>query len=84
MLKIIIKDKRNYWCNITKLRDIKIFNLLFIIKPRKDDRVLQSSGQKNVEKEDKNDTWHRVERSHGRFLRKFRLPENAKMGQVKV
>ncbi|KAJ1375679.1 HSP20-like chaperone [Sesbania bispinosa] len=49
-----------------------------------DDRVLQISGQRNVEKEDKNDTWHRVERSCGKFMRRFRLPENAKMDQVKA
>ncbi|KAF2311928.1 hypothetical protein GH714_027428 [Hevea brasiliensis] len=49
-----------------------------------DDRVLQISGDRNVEKEDKNDTWHRVERSSGKFLRRFRLPENAKMDQVKA
>ncbi|KAK7252865.1 hypothetical protein RIF29_37116 [Crotalaria pallida] len=49
-----------------------------------DDRVLQISGERNVEKEDKNDKWHRVERSSGKFLRRFRLPENAKMDQVKA
>ncbi|KAF9684585.1 hypothetical protein SADUNF_Sadunf04G0133400 [Salix dunnii] len=49
-----------------------------------DDRVLQISGERNVENEDKNDTWHRVERSSGKFLRRFRLPENAKMDQVKA
>ncbi|KAG6631346.1 17.5 kDa class I heat shock protein [Carya illinoinensis] len=49
-----------------------------------DDRVLQISGERNVEKEDKNDTWHRVERSSGKFLRRFRLPENAKMDQIKA
>ncbi|KAH8510362.1 hypothetical protein H0E87_008068 [Populus deltoides] len=49
-----------------------------------DDRVLQISGERNVEKENKNDTWHRVERSCGKFLRRFRLPENAKMDQVKA
>ncbi|XP_034910054.1 18.1 kDa class I heat shock protein [Populus alba] len=49
-----------------------------------DDRVLQISGQRNVEKEDKNDTWHRVERSSGKFSRRFRLPENAKMDQIKA
>ena len=49
-----------------------------------DDRVLQISGERNVEKEDKNDTWHRVERSSGKFLRRFRLPENAKVDQVKA
>ncbi|KAL3530819.1 hypothetical protein ACH5RR_010141 [Cinchona calisaya] len=49
-----------------------------------DDRVLQIRGERNVEKEDKNDTWHRVERSSGRFMRRFRLPENAKMDQIKA
>ncbi|KAF7803417.1 17.3 kDa class I heat shock protein-like [Senna tora] len=49
-----------------------------------DDRVLQISGERNVEKEDKNDKWHRVERSSGKFMRRFRLPENAKMDQVKA
>ncbi|KAH1102052.1 hypothetical protein GLYMA_13G176000v4 [Glycine max] len=49
-----------------------------------DDRVLQISGERNVEKEDKNDTWHRVERSSGKFMRRFRLPENAKVEQVKA
>ncbi|KAG8495047.1 hypothetical protein CXB51_012769 [Gossypium anomalum] len=49
-----------------------------------DDRVLQISGERNVEKEDKNDTWHRVERSSGKFMRRFRLPENAKMDQIKA
>lgn len=49
-----------------------------------DDRVIQISGQRNVEKGDKNDTWHRVERSSGQFMRRFRLPENVKMDQVKA
>ncbi|KAG6778079.1 hypothetical protein POTOM_017924 [Populus tomentosa] len=49
-----------------------------------DDSVLQISGERIVEKEDKNDTWHRVERSCGKFLRRFRLPENTKMDQVKA
>ncbi|KAK9057579.1 hypothetical protein SSX86_022415 [Deinandra increscens subsp. villosa] len=49
-----------------------------------DGRVLQITGERNVEKEDKNDTWHRVERSSGKFTRRFRLPENAKMEEVKA
>ncbi|CAI8617996.1 unnamed protein product [Vicia faba] len=49
-----------------------------------DDSVLQISGERNVEKEDKNDEWHRVERSSGKFMRRFRLPDNAKMDQVKA
>lgn len=49
-----------------------------------DDRVLQISGERKIEKEEKNDTWHRMERSGGQFLRRFRLPENAKMNEVKA
>ncbi|XP_008809153.1 17.8 kDa class I heat shock protein-like [Phoenix dactylifera] len=47
-------------------------------------RVLQISGERSKEKEEKNDKWHRVERSSGKFLRRFRLPENAKVDQVKA
>ena len=44
--------------------------------------VLKISGERKREKEEKNDTWHRVERSSGSFLRRFRLPENAKIDGV--
>ncbi|KAH7863240.1 hypothetical protein Vadar_015148 [Vaccinium darrowii] len=47
-------------------------------------RILQISGERSSEKEEKNDKWHRVERSSGKFLRRFRLPENAKTDQVKA
>ncbi|KAJ6790959.1 18.1 kDa class I heat shock protein-like isoform X1 [Iris pallida] len=47
-------------------------------------RVLQISGERSKEQEEKNDKWHRVERSSGKFLRRFRLPENAKVDQVKA
>ena len=49
-----------------------------------DGNVLVISGQRSKEKEDKNDRWHRVERSSGQFMRRFRLPENAKVDQVKA
>nr|ALO62041.1 small heat shock protein [Canarium ovatum] len=47
-------------------------------------RVLQISGERQKEKEEKTDTWHRVERSSGQFLRRFRLPQNARTDQVKA
>ncbi|CAI9772954.1 unnamed protein product [Fraxinus pennsylvanica] len=46
--------------------------------------VLQISGERSKEQEEKNDKWHRVERSSGKYLRRFRLPENAKTDQVKA
>ena len=49
-----------------------------------DGTILQISGERSKEQEEKNDKWHRVERSSGKFLRRFRLPENAKMDQVKA
>ncbi|KAF8369288.1 hypothetical protein HHK36_032702 [Tetracentron sinense] len=47
-------------------------------------KVLQISGERSKEQEEKNDKWHRVERSSGKFLRRFRLPENANVDQVKA
>ncbi|XP_038724275.1 17.4 kDa class I heat shock protein-like [Tripterygium wilfordii] len=47
-------------------------------------RILQISGERSKELEEKNDQWHRVERSSGKFMRRFRLPENAKMDHVKA
>ncbi|KAL7108753.1 hypothetical protein ACP275_06G133500 [Erythranthe tilingii] len=49
-----------------------------------DGNILQISGERSKEKEEKNDTWHRVERSSGQFIRRFRLPENAKLEKVKA
>ncbi|XP_047330685.1 18.1 kDa class I heat shock protein-like [Impatiens glandulifera] len=47
-----------------------------------DGKVLQISGERSREQEEKNEKWHRVERSSGKFLRRFRLPENAKVEQI--
>ncbi|KAK4385381.1 class I heat shock protein [Sesamum angolense] len=49
-----------------------------------DGRILQISGERTKEQEEKTDTWHRLERKSGKFLRRFRLPENANMDQVKA
>lgn len=46
-------------------------------------KVLQISGERSAQKEEKNEKWHRVERISGKFIRRFRLPENAKVEEAK-
>lgn len=49
-----------------------------------DGNVLQICGEKMGEQEEKSDMWHRIERSSGRFSRKFRLPEDALVEDIKA
>ena len=55
-----------------------------------DGSVLQISGERRKDEEAEEgkksttDTWHRVERRSGRFMRRFRLPENAKVEEVRA
>uniref|UniRef100_A0A5K1B0M0 SHSP domain-containing protein n=1 Tax=Nymphaea colorata TaxID=210225 RepID=A0A5K1B0M0_9MAGN len=47
-------------------------------------KVLKISGERRRESEEKNEKWHRLERSSGKFLRRFRLPENVMVDQMKA
>lgn len=49
-----------------------------------DGKTLEISGERKKEEVQKGDTWHRVERSQGSFLRRFRLPENTSPDEVKA
>jgi len=50
-----------------------------------EDRVLHISGErKDVPDDDKAEKWHCKERSSGSFSRQFRLPENAKVDEIKA
>ncbi|XP_073107043.1 class I heat shock protein-like [Elaeis guineensis] len=45
---------------------------------------IQISGERTREQEDKSDTWHRIERSTGKFCHRFRLPDNARLDDVRA
>jgi HSP20 family protein len=49
-----------------------------------DDGVLTIRGEKKIEREDKGDTWHIVERSCGSFARQLRLPTNIDAGGIEA
>lgn len=49
-----------------------------------DGKVLSISGERSKEVTEKKENWHRMERSHGSFLRRFRLPDNAKPDDMKA
>jgi HSP20 family protein len=55
--------------------DVKVF-----IK----DGVLTMEGERKSEKEEKGKTFHRVERSYGKFLRCFSMPDNADEKNIKA
>ncbi|XP_073110325.1 17.6 kDa class I heat shock protein [Elaeis guineensis] len=49
-----------------------------------DGRVLRISGERVREPDERNVTWHCMETSTGKFLRRFRLPEDAKVEGMKA
>ncbi|MCO5587334.1 hypothetical protein L7F22_041283 [Adiantum nelumboides] len=49
-----------------------------------DGHILQISGERKKEETTSSERWHRVERTQGSFLRRFRLPDNAKVEDVKA
>ena len=48
------------------------------------DGVLSLEGERHQEKEDKNKKFHRVERSYGKFVRCFTMPEDADEKNVRA
>lgn len=47
-------------------------------------KILQLSGERRKETEEESEQWHRVERRSGKFLRRFRLPKNVKVEDIKT
>ena len=45
------------------------------VKVTQDDGMLTISGERRREQEEHNKKWHRVERSYGKYIRSFQLPD---------
>ncbi len=54
------------------------------VKVTLEDGVLTIQGERKQEREEKGKRFHRVERSYGRFVRSFTLPEEVDDGHVKA
>lgn len=49
-----------------------------------DGKTLEIGGERKKEDVHKGDTWHRVERAQGSFMRRFRLPDNTNVEEIKA
>ncbi|MGH7184469.1 MAG: Hsp20/alpha crystallin family protein [Nitrospiraceae bacterium] len=54
------------------------------VKVTLEEGVLTIQGERKHEKEEKGTRYHRVERSYGRFVRSFTLPDHIDEGKVKA
>ncbi|MEW6303280.1 MAG: Hsp20/alpha crystallin family protein [Verrucomicrobiota bacterium] len=52
------------------------------VKVTVEDGMLQISGERDYEKEEKGRKYHYVERAHGSFVRRFALPEDADAAHI--
>src|SRR5881394_1553997 len=52
------------------------------VKVTVENGMLTISGERKVEREEKNTKFHRIERSFGRFLRTFAIPEDADASKI--
>lgn len=52
------------------------------VKVRVDDGVLAITGERRLEKEEKDKKYHRIERAYGHFYRSFTLPDGADATKV--
>jgi len=68
----IIEDEKE-WLVKTELPEVKKED----VKVTVEDGVLTITGERKLEKEEKDKKYHRIERSYGNFLRSFTLPDGA-------
>jgi HSP20 family protein len=73
----IIEDDKEYLIK-AELPEVKKND----VKVRVENGVRYISGDRTLEKEEKNKRYHRVERAYGSFIRSFALPEDSDAQQV--
>ena len=73
----IIEDEKE-WLVKTELPEVKKED----VKVTVEDGVLTITGERKLEKEEKDKKYHRIERSYGNFLRSFTLPDSADGAKV--
>ena len=54
------------------------------VKVEVKDGVLNMEGERRQEKEEKERRFHRIERSYGKFVRRFTLPSEVEVGKVQA
>jgi HSP20 family protein len=75
----IIEDNQEYLIK-AELPEVKRED----VHVKVDEDTLRIYGERKMEKEEKGRKFHRVERSHGSFVRAFALPEDADASQIRA
>jgi HSP20 family protein len=73
----IVEDENEYFIK-AELPEVNKADVKVTVQ----NEVLTISGERLFENEEKGKTYHRIERAHGRFVRRFTLPEDADGGKV--
>ncbi len=54
------------------------------VEVKVEDRVLLVTGERKLDREEKRSSYHRIERVHGTFLRRFSLPTSVDVERIKA
>ena len=64
--------------------DLKKEEVKVEVEVEDDECSRSAERERELRKEEKRETWHRVYRPSGKFRRRLRLPENAKVEEIKA
>ncbi|MCB9026655.1 MAG: Hsp20/alpha crystallin family protein [Bdellovibrionaceae bacterium] len=78
--KVDVKETEDYFLISTDLPGVNEKDIHVEIN----NGILCISGERNFEQEEKNEKFHRVEKSYGKFSRSFQLPDNVDFENVEA